>query len=245
MFRIGELMHRIAWICIGAFLLAGVALGEDFWVKKDYKEWSPEEVKKLLTNSPWSKDVTVTAPAGGGGRRGPASNGIDVESPNTGRGRGGGRSGPAGDAEVNAPGNLEISLNVSWRSALPLRKAIIKSRMGDSSEVPADAQQLLGTEPVEYVVVVSGIPARLARVVQNPDLLNRSSLKIGKREPVPPKNFDFQTRTQSVDVYFFFPRTNPITLEDREVEVDLKLGTMEAKRKFNLKDLVYNGKLEL
>jgi hypothetical protein len=233
-------------MCIGAFLLVGVALGEDFWLKKDYKEWAPEEVKKLLTNSPWSKDVTVTAPSAGGARRGPAANGIDAENPNVSRGRGGGRTGPAGDAEINsAPANSEITLNVSWRSALPLRKAIIKSRMGDSSEVPADAPQLLGNDPPEYVVVVSGVPAWLARVVQNPDLLNRSSLKIGKREPVPPKNFDFQTRTQSLDVFFFFPRTNPITLEDKEVEVDLKLGTMEVKRKFNLKDLVYNGKLEL
>jgi hypothetical protein len=239
-------MHRIAWMCIGTFLLAGVALGEDFWVKKDYKEWTPEEVKKLLTNSPWSKDVIVTAPAAGGAQRGQAANGIDAENPNVSRGRGGGRTGPAGDAEINsAPGNSEISLNVSWRSALPLRKAITKSRMGDSSEVPADAQQLLGSNPTEYVVVVSGIPARMARTVQNPDLLNRSSIKIGKREPVPPKSFDFQTRTQSIDVFFLFPRTNPITLEDKEVEVDLKLGTMEVKRKFNLKDLVYNGKLEL
>jgi hypothetical protein len=44
---------------------------------------------------------------------------------------------------------------------------------------------------------------------------------------------------------FIFPRTDPITLDDKEVELDLKLGTMEAKRKFNLKDMVYNGKLEL
>lgn len=236
-------MHRVALICIGAFFLAGVALGEDFWIKKDYKEWTPEEVKRLLTNSPWAKDVTVTPPGGGG--RGPAANGIDVENPSTGRGRGG-RGGPAGDAETNsAPANPEISLNISWRTALPMRKAIIKSRMGNSQEVPADAQQLLSTEPQDYVVVVSGIPARLARLVQNPDLLNRSTLKIGKREPVLPRSVDFQTRTQTVEVYFSFPKMNPITLEDKEVEVDLKLGTMEAKRKFNLKELVYNGKLEL
>lgn len=241
-------MHRIAWMWLAALLLSGVALGEDFWVKKDYKEWTPEEVKKLLTNSPWAKDVTVTAQTAGGGRRTSAANGIDVESPSAGRrpGGGGGRSGPAGDAEVNSSaGNAEITLNVSWRSALPLRKAIVKSRMAGSSEVPADAQQLLATEPTEYVIVVSGIPARLAQLVQNKDLLNRSSLKIGKKEAVPPKNVDFQTRTQSLDVYFFFPRTDPITLEDKEVELDLKLGTMEAKRKFSLKDLVYNGKLEL
>ena len=39
--------------------------------------------------------------------------------------------------------------------------------------------------------------------------------------------------------------STPITLDDKEVELDLKLGSIEAKRKFNLKDMVYNGKLEL
>ena len=36
-----------------------------------------------------------------------------------------------------------------------------------------------------------------------------------------------------------------ITADDKEVEVVLKPGQMELKKKFNLKDMVYNGKLEL
>src|SRR5262249_40919360 len=110
---------------------------------------------------------------------------------------------------------------------------------------PAEAQQLLAKEQEEYVVVVSGVPARIARQLQDPTRLNRSTLKAGKRAPLSPKAVDFQTRTQTVDVFFIFPRTEPITLEDKEVDLDLKLGTMEAKKKFNLKDMVYNGKLEL
>ena len=52
-------------------------------------------------------------------------------------------------------------------------------------------------------------------------------------------------RTQSVDIIFVFPKTQPIAADDKEVEFILKLGQVEAKRKFNLKDMVYNGKLEL
>src|SRR5262249_20777570 len=110
---------------------------------------------------------------------------------------------------------------------------------------PADAQQLLSKEQEEYIVVVSGVPARIARQLQESATLNSSTLKAGKKAPLSPKAVDFQTRTQSVDVLFVFPKIDPITLEDKEVEVDLKLGIMEAKRKFNLKDMIYNGKLEL
>jgi hypothetical protein len=242
-------MRRTAFFWLAGLLVAGVALGEDFWVKKEYTQWTEEEVRKVMTNSPWAKDVTVSAPPGtvGGGVRGPQNSGIDVEgSGGGGRGRGG-RGGRGGDADGGGGGGGEalLTLNMSWRSALPLRKAIVKSRIGGSTEVPAEAQQLLVKEQEEYVIVVSGVPARVARQIQDPARLNRSTLKAGKRAPVTPKAVDFQTRTQTVDVFFIFPKTEAITLEDKEVELDLKLGAMEAKRKFNLKDMVYNGKLEL
>jgi hypothetical protein len=240
-------MRRTAFLGLAGLLIAGIALSEDFWVKKEYTQWTEEEVKKVMTNSPWAKDVTVNAPpgaVGGGGQRAPQSSGIDVEGgAGGGRGRRGGRG---GDTEGGGGGGeVLLTLNMSWRSALPLRKAIVKSRLGGSTEVPADAQQILIKDQEEYVVVVSGVPARIARQLQDPIRLNRSTLKAGKKAPITPKAVDFQTRTQSVDVFFIFPKTDPITLEDKEVELDLKLGAMEAKRKFNLKDMVYNGKLEL
>src|ERR1051326_2509842 len=233
-------MRRVAFVGLATFLFAGIVLGEDFWVKKDYTQWSEEEVKKIMTNSPWAKDVIVSAPAGalGGARRGPASaTGVDVESTGGGGGRGGrgGRGGGAGGGEDSAPSEVQITLNVSWRSALPLRKAVVKSRAGASAEVPADMKEMLAKEQEDYVVVVSGIPARMVRLIQDPVQLNKSTLKIGKKAPVAPKGVDFQTRTQTVDVFFVFPKKDPATLDDKDLELDLKLGGMSAKRKFNLK----------
>jgi hypothetical protein len=34
-------------------------LGKDFWEKKEYKEWSEKDCRKMLQNSPWSKDYTL------------------------------------------------------------------------------------------------------------------------------------------------------------------------------------------
>src|SRR5436190_992119 len=85
-------MYRIVLLCAGALIgVTGLTLGEDFWVKKDFLQWTGEEVRRLMTNSPWAKDVTVSAPAGLVGVQRPAAapNGTDVESGGGGRGRGG------------------------------------------------------------------------------------------------------------------------------------------------------------
>jgi hypothetical protein len=49
-------------------------------------------------------------------------------------------------------------------------------------------------------------------------------------------------RTAAVlGVVFAFPKTDAITLEDKDVEFVTKLGQVEIKEKFNLKDMVYHG----
>src|SRR2546425_12140291 len=77
----GSFMRRIVFLSLAGLLVAGAELGEDFWVKKDYLQWTDEEVKTLLTNSPWAKDVTITIPpsvlarGGGQGRGGAGGSG--------------------------------------------------------------------------------------------------------------------------------------------------------------------------
>ena|SRR5438477_12460845 len=103
-------MRRIVFLCLTGLVLASVALAEDFWVKKDYMQWTDDELKKIMTNSPWAKDVTVNAPpaaVGGGGQRAVTdANDADVENAGGGGrgrgrgGRGGGGGGGGGGGEV-------------------------------------------------------------------------------------------------------------------------------------------------
>jgi hypothetical protein len=245
-------MRRIVFLCLTGLLVAGAALGEDFWVKKEYLQWTDEEVKTLLTNSPWAKDVTIAVPpgalgrGGGQGREGGATQGnatpVDVESGGGRGGRGGGRSQPG---DPLTPQDALYKVNMSWRGALPMRKAVTKSRLGAGNVTPAEAEQIISKDLEDYVIVLSGVPVNLARVAQNPTTLNQSALKIGKKAPISPKGFNFQPHAQTVDVIYVFPKTTPIVADDKEVEVVLKLGPIEAKKKFTLKDMIYNGKLEL
>jgi hypothetical protein len=44
---------------------------------------------------------------------------------------------------------------------------------------------------------------------------------------------------------FLFPKTVPLTLDDKDVEFSSKVGSLMVKQKFHLKDMVFDGKLDL
>jgi len=46
-------------------------------------------------------------------------------------------------------------------------------------------------------------------------------------------------------IHLFFPRTHPITLNDKEVTLSTQFGSMRVVEKFRLKDMTEKGKLEL
>src|SRR5262249_37322494 len=82
-------MRRITFLSVVALFSAAALLAEDSWVKKEYMQWTDEEVKKVLTDSAWAKDVTVNAPmsALGRGQRPAAASGTDSETTGGGGGR--------------------------------------------------------------------------------------------------------------------------------------------------------------
>ena len=48
-----------------------------------------------------------------------------------------------------------------------------------------------------------------------------------------------------ISVEFLFPKTDAITLDDRDVEVITRLGNADAKKTFKLADMVFGDKLAL
>jgi hypothetical protein len=243
-------MWRLLSLCLAGLLIAGVALAEDFWVKKEYMQWTDEEVKQVMTKSPWAKDVTISAPiamVGGRVGRGPAPSGggTDVETGSGGGGgRRGGRGGGGGGGGEGGGSEALVTLNISWRSASLLRQALVRSRLGVGAAVPPDAAQLVGAEQENYVIVASGLPAGMGSGLQN-TLAEKSTIRVGKKPPVVALAVNVQPRTQSLEVIYLFPKKQMITADDKEVEVVLVLGQIEIKRKFNLKEMVYKGKLDL
>ena len=56
-------MKKVLCFAIPVLLLvaSSIAFGADFWEKKEYKKWSAKECQKMLTDSPWAKDLTLQA----------------------------------------------------------------------------------------------------------------------------------------------------------------------------------------
>ncbi len=235
------------------FLAAVVcAWAADFWQTKPFTDWNDKDIQRMETNSPWAKAVSVAMGGGGGGNMGKG-----------GRGKGGGGGGGGGgDTESmggggNAHGVQEIptvggggtamNLIVSWRTALPIREALAKEKFGKEAATSPDAKKLIEDEQKYYLILVTGLPGRSIRSGDKVKemLIKNTSLSVKGKDPIAPADVQVGGNEQKALVLFVFPRTTPLTIEDKDVEFSTKLGPMLVKQKFRLKDMLFNGKLEL
>ncbi len=264
-------------------LLSGAGLrAADFWEKKEYKQWKPKDVHKMLTKSPWAQNVSLDATRmrrgafediEGGPTQDPGARGNPDQSqgggggfggggespPGGSVGSGGGSGGPSGGPGFSGPGlggrrpgagrrgPPPINVTVRWASALPVKQAIIRSRYkGDFQESEKD-KQLLNMKDEQYVVLLSGLPSRMARALQrNTDRIKQMTvLHRKKKDPIAAASVEVLPRDQFVEIFLFFPRAEAIALEDKDVELRTQVGPFKIKRKFKLKNMVFNDKLEL
>ena len=107
-----------------ALLLATTAMGQgsEFWQRKDYRQWSQVECQKLLENSPWAKTHTLaqvvidslqspTSPTPAGVPEAPDPTVGPVTS---------------ATADRSREQRPEIKYSVQFRSALPVRQAMVR-----------------------------------------------------------------------------------------------------------------------
>jgi len=76
-------------------------------------------------------------------------------------------------------------------------------------------------------------------------LLKATLLKRAGKDPLLPQQVQMAMVGKVLVVYFAFPRSEGIVLEDKDVEFISKTGPLEIKKKFKLADMVIDGKLTL
>ena len=226
---------------LAALTAATVTLcAADFWETKDYAEWTKKESKKLLTNSPWARQVSLSM--GGGGGRGGGGGG-------RGGGGGGATGGPRGAGGYGGGGMAppRTLLIVRWVSSLPVKQAMMRQRFGDEAATAKESLDFLSRDETKYILSVSGLPTRMARMTQrDPDRFTQGvQLKRKKKEPIVAESMEVRGDEKGVEFFFTFPQTDEITLEDKDVEFEMQLGRSKTKRKFKLKDMLYKGELSL
>jgi len=141
-----------------------------------------------------------------------------------------------------------VLAKVRWQTSLAVKQALVKMKFGAEAATSTQAQQLLSTIDDFYLIVLEGLPQRMAqmgaaRLQEN--LKKSTMLKRGDKDPIVPSEIQLGLVDKTVLVYFAFPKKDAIALEDKDVEFIAKVGPMEFKKKFKLAEMVMGGKLTL
>jgi hypothetical protein len=238
-------------------LLAGLSLAPsiravayssgEFWNDKPASEWSEKETERLLTKSPWAKQFsteisfasmpTRDGPGPGGGTPGGRAGGAPTGGPGMG---GPGVDGGPGAASGGPGGGFRIKAVVRWESAAPIREA-------SKRQFPSDPAGC-------YIIGVSGLmprgdaagaqPRRPNERGQTEALRETSVLQRKGKDSIVPVHID-EVATDNILLFYFPNDTDPISLDDKEVIFRTKLGPIEVKARFAVKEMRYQGKLAL
>lgn len=126
-------------ICIAAAMaLVSIAWASDAWKDKKPADWTPKQMDKFLTSSPWSNTVqpSQNMPMSGGSPGGPGGGGYGGGG---GMGGGGGRGGGGGGMGGGMGGAMPImTFQIRWLSAPIMREAL---KIAESDELNAEIQK--------------------------------------------------------------------------------------------------------
>ena len=234
------------------FALLSASSG-DPW-DKDAAQWSDQDARLVLSDSPWVQSVEAemhdprddreeySAPLPAGERAGMAGQ----TNPVAPSGRWDGGTGR------NSMGSLpSLPVTVRWDSASPVREAL---RRVSGSETP-------GASSGDYVITLTGlIPAGRYHSAGRADTSSNSDGVSDKRNPeelleafmsssrllprgetaIAPSNVKLDPASGALHI--FFPHTRPIEAKAKEVVFVTRFGDFRVRAKFRVKDMRYQGK---
>src|SRR5215469_2581651 len=227
-------------------MLAAMFLGNQPWEEKAYTEWTQQDVLKIRTHSPWTRQVEITV-----GKGSP----MDEPDPNSVFGkeyRTGGASdhpnAPKGERKDGAflPLNVEtLTFDIRWASSLTWRQSMV--RRAQLAGVPsAMAAAELAQSPPYYMLTVSGGSSVEYSGLAEAMLRESAYLEI---EPTKQKIALGPVGVSLQQVDFYFPReaNGKPTIDANATKVSFrcKLKVSSIHAEFDLKKMVRQGKRDL
>jgi hypothetical protein len=202
--------------------------GSEFWNDKKPEDWTEEEIQEMLTRSPWAKEGAVSVFGGSGGsllnRNGAMNRSGNMSS--SGRQRSNTTQTQSGDAP-----DLRYKAIVRWQSALPIREAL-----KDKSQGNADFYIIALVGDLALADAEESDAQRESRV----DMMKQSTKLDRHGGAIPLANLE---SVKKLGTLFYFSRAEPI--KDGQVLFTTKLGPVEVKCRFTVKEMMFRGKLEL
>ena len=124
-----------------------------------------------------------------------------------------------------------------------MRQAVARREFGPVEKIPADVRETLERDDPFYVVVVLGLPLRLSAAADN--ARQEPILRRNGQPPIAATDGGPQKSGNALALVFGFPRTEAITPQDTEIEFVTKVGDIDIRRKFKLKEMTTGGLLQL
>jgi hypothetical protein len=203
----------------------------EFWNRKDPSEWSADEIDRLITKSPWAKEISAQAPQSGHG-------GLSV--PGIGRGGLGGGRRQRQDAGSHAAPFKGV---VRWESAKPVIEAmktplpgefanhyvisVSGIRHADSIRDESHAAQRESEAALDKIKNLTYLEPKGTASAQ-PGIVQETAFGVG------------ETRTM---LFGFSKDLLQLSLDDKEVSFTTQMGTIQVKAKFSFKEMVYHKEL--
>jgi len=210
------------------------------WKNKQYPEWTEDDAKEVMTDSPWAKSVVAVLVKPRGreeqarhrGRIGIGGFGIG-RTGSDGAGRHGGEDG-ADKASPDQPATLTLR----WESAQPMREAELKARDIGAPDVADDY----------YAIAVFGVPRGMLPDDSKERLGELKKLAVLKREgkkDLSPIRVDILLRENRPVVVYLFSKSAEFTWRDHGLTFEAQISRLKFSQPFSTDDMTFHGKLEL
>ncbi|HVG20396.1 MAG TPA: hypothetical protein VNI02_15200 [Blastocatellia bacterium] len=240
-----NVVKRALVLSVAALLLSLPLSASAQWDKKPYAEWSEKEAQKVLNDSPWARTQVFTSAV------------TLYRQPAT------GRQG-ASQTSSRPPDATHVNFRIRFLSAKPVRQAIgrmmeLKQKRPVSDELAAQLKTFASGDFLEYIVITVSCDSQeaggnfqqalsLLHTRGTADLKNSTFLEVkgGKRLFLQ----EYQApRQDGLGARFIFPRMvngEPfITTDSEEIHFYTELNdTYRLDRRYKVKDMMYEGKLE-
>jgi hypothetical protein len=211
------------------------------WKNKQYSEWTEDDAKEVMANSPWAKTVVATPikPNGQAGQPGSHRGHINIGGIGIGRaGSGGaGRHSSEGGGGVATP-DQPATLTLRWESALPIREAELKARDIGAPDVADDY----------YAIAVYGMPHGMVTEdskERSDELKKLATLKREGKKDLKPTRVDILLRETGPVVVYLFSKSAEFTWRDHGLLFEAQISKLKFSQAFSTDDMTFHGKLEL
>jgi len=219
-------------LLFGVFAAGVVLIAADpAWKAKSVAEWSEDDARDVLANSPWVKRavVAVLPELTAEQRR---------EGGVTGGGHGVGIDGLNGKPQPRAKKQVG-PISVRWESAFPVRAAELKAREVGAPDWEGDAY-VLAVYDVPDLKVIGNTKNQIA------DMRQVAFLKRSGKKDLKPASIQLMQEPNGLStVVYLFPRTDEITLDDERIEFTAQINRISVAQYFFPAQMELDHKLQL